>query len=239
MSNSPRGWLGILSGSPKCGKTHLALSASRDTNVFLFDTENGSEYIIDKHIDKKSNFKVHAIQISSWLEYKKKLEESMGKMKPNDLIVIDSFRDIITLGQDYKDEELKHSKKPFYWKSGQANKMLSTMLKFLLEVNVNVLITAGMKDIYKNDQFTGKRDVNLRDEFIHLADFIGVYRQELENWDFSVSRWKLHKQNWMIEPDPYSSSLYEVVKGLQNPVALEDDPVYGKEYKFRVNPKHR
>lgn len=233
-----RGWFGILSGMPKSGKTHFALSAVQEANVFLFDTERGSKHIINKHFADAEN-KITVYDVNSWNEFKHYIEDFVKKAKENDLVIIDSFWDLIRYCQEFMQEQDENKNRPWYHITGQANKAMKKMITFIVNSNYNLIATSPLTDVYAGDSRTGQKEVDLRPTFIHLCDFMGVYKDDLDNWDFDVCRWKIKKQNWMIEPDPYSTGLYEVVRGLQSPIPIEDKPIYGKEYKFRVNPNHR
>ena len=242
MNNKP--WIGILAAPPKSGKTHLALTASRDNKVILFDSERGSEYVIEKHFeDHKENIIVN--NVSSWNEFRDFFKNSMttivdNKIMPRDLagstIIIDSFTDILAYLESYIRDNLSTNKPHFAVYGEIDSKFIETINYIRDQTKANLILTTHIKPVFKNDKETDEVVPKARQKFLHLADFVAQYNDKEDYWDFNISRWKPAKQHWTIEADPFDSTINQIVASLQEPIILDQA---GREYGYKENPKHR
>lgn len=138
----------LLSGTQGVGKTHLALTLSNHTDVFLLDTELRGNIVARKFP------KVKYAQIKSYLQLLG-IVDHIIKNYDKGFIVIDSASDIQQLAEVRYKQVAKVEKiwPQYIW--AQIYDMCDEIIKKVRDSNFGLILTSRMKEEYINDKATG------------------------------------------------------------------------------------
>ena len=228
-------WLGILAGPPGAGKTHMALSACRDMPMYLADTEDRSDWILQNRFGNYSN-RIQVFPTDSWNDLK-----TMGRKIATDgaldierVVVIDSGSALQELAEQ---EVIQANKKvlnqPWFSKWGKIFDLIEDYISAIMhKLNCHVVLTSMMKPVYENNEDTGKIVPRLNNRFLHKADFIAEWNEQKYTWIFTKSLWSPKYDPWTIKCNIRTDSLIKIVESLKDPQVLEGG---GHGFKPKVN----
>lgn len=217
-------WLGIMAGPPGAGKTHMALSACRDMPVYLADTEDRSDWILQTRFCNYSN-RVQVFPTSSWEDLK-----TLGRKIATDaafdmerVVVIDSGSALQELAEkDVIETNKKVLSQPWFSKWGKIFDSIENYLTAIQQkLNCHIILTSMMKPVYENNEDTGKVVPRLNNRFLHKADWIAEWNEQRYAWMFTKNLWSPKYQPWTLDCNIRTDSIIKIVQDLQNPKILE------------------
>jgi hypothetical protein len=159
----------LLAGSEGTGKTHTACTMSSLGPVYLLDTEYRSQWVTRKFKDiKRANIRNYKQLVAA-------VKAIIAKFPPPGTIVIDSGSDI----QKYAEiEYLERTKAEKVWPQfnwSEVFSMCTALINDLRFAGYHLVMTARLKEEYRNDKPTGNMVPRIYSEIPYKADFIIQY----------------------------------------------------------------
>ena len=165
----------LLAGSEGTGKTHTACTMSEIGPVYLLDTEYRAGIVTRKfkNVKRKS--------IRDYKEMVAGVKAIIKKYPPPGTIVIDSGSDFQKFAElDYLDRTKQEKVWPqFNW--SEVFSMCTALLNELRFAGYTLVMTARLKEEYRNDKPTGRMVPRIYSEIPYKADFIVHYEGSGKN----------------------------------------------------------
>lgn len=159
----------VISGPPKTGKTHLALTWPAP--IVLYSFEGGAQYVAETKFAKKEivirNYQIPVqYSVASGPAWAHKLWEEIHKQYQEDVsgkkfatVILDTGTHLWEIVRSAFEEKLGHDigKARNY---GEPNSNMAWVLRYPLTMGMNLVAIQYLKDVYVNDQATGEQDID-------------------------------------------------------------------------------
>jgi len=212
----------VLAGPPGAGKTHLAMTGSQDALVLLFDTENRNEWLRVNRF-KDTSMKIAIIPVNSWEDIQTEAQQfgREGNNFSNYYVVFDSMSDIVPMAEKFVKEELSSRGKGFHRTAWYViHEKIVNMMNWFRNQGSTLIITSQMKEIYQNDQATGKMTPRIPGKIMHYADIVMAFDDKKQEWTYIKNKYARKYSEWKCDADFKTDSITEIIKGLINPKYL-------------------